>query len=57
MHAEDAQEAGYRGGGRLCGGRRAEYRHGSATVQSGETRAGAARFAAGEGRHGKFQES
>jgi len=33
---------------------RNEYRHGIATVQSGETRAGAARFAAGEGRHGKF---
>jgi len=33
---------------------RNEYGHGSATVQSGETRAGAARFAAGEGRHGKF---
>lgn len=33
---------------------RNEYRHGIATVQSGETRAGAARFTAGEGRHGKF---
>jgi enoyl-CoA hydratase/carnithine racemase len=31
-----------------------EFRRGIATVQSGETRAGAARFAAGEGRHGKF---
>src|SRR5579863_8641142 len=31
-----------------------EYRHGIATVQSGETRAGAARFASGVGRHGKF---
>lgn len=31
-----------------------EYRHGHATIQSGETRAGAARFAAGEGRHGEF---
>jgi enoyl-CoA hydratase len=31
-----------------------EYRHGIATVQSGETRAGAARFSAGVGRHGKF---
>ncbi len=31
-----------------------EYRHGLATVQSGETRAGATRFAAGVGRHGKF---
>ncbi len=31
-----------------------EYRHGIATVQSGETRAGAARFASGIGRHGKF---
>lgn len=36
---------------------RNEYRHGIATVKSGETRAGAARFAAGEGRHGKFQET
>jgi enoyl-CoA hydratase len=33
---------------------RNEYRHGIATVQSGETRAGAARFASGVGRHGKF---
>jgi enoyl-CoA hydratase len=33
---------------------RNEYRYGSATVQSGETLAGASRFAAGEGRHGKF---
>jgi enoyl-CoA hydratase len=33
---------------------RNEHRHGIATVQSDETRAGAARFAAGEGRHGKF---
>ena len=31
-----------------------EYRHGIATVQSGETREGAARFSAGVGRHGKF---
>jgi enoyl-CoA hydratase len=31
-----------------------EYRHGIATVQSGETRAGAERFASGVGRHGKF---
>jgi enoyl-CoA hydratase len=31
-----------------------EHRHGSATVRSDETRTGAARFAAGEGRHGKF---
>ncbi len=31
-----------------------EYRHGKATVESGETRAGAARFAAGAGRHGEF---
>ncbi|MGA7761303.1 MAG: crotonase/enoyl-CoA hydratase family protein, partial [Candidatus Binataceae bacterium] len=31
-----------------------EFGHGIATVQSGETRAGAARFATGEGRHGKF---
>ena len=31
-----------------------EFTRGMATVQSGETRAGAARFAAGAGRHGKF---
>ncbi len=31
-----------------------EYRHGIATVNSGETREGAQRFAAGAGRHGKF---
>src|SRR5271170_4081097 len=31
-----------------------EYRHGIATIQAGETRAGAERFAAGAGRHGKF---
>jgi enoyl-CoA hydratase len=31
-----------------------EYRYGIATVQSGETRAGAERFASGIGRHGKF---
>jgi enoyl-CoA hydratase len=31
-----------------------EYRYGIATVQSGETRAGAERFASGVGRHGKF---
>ena len=31
-----------------------EYRHGIATVNSGETREGAARFAAGAGRHGSF---
>jgi enoyl-CoA hydratase len=31
-----------------------EFDHGIATVKSGETRAGAARFATGEGRHGKF---
>lgn len=31
-----------------------EYRHGIATINSGETRAGASRFAGGEGRHGKF---
>jgi enoyl-CoA hydratase len=31
-----------------------EFGHGIATVQSGETRAGAARFATGKGRHGKF---
>lgn len=33
---------------------RNEFARGIATVQSGETRAGAARFAGGEGRHGKF---
>jgi len=33
---------------------RNEFGHGNATVQSGETRAGATRFATGEGRHGKF---
>ncbi|MCU1496961.1 MAG: Short-chain-enoyl-CoA hydratase [Acidimicrobiales bacterium] len=32
----------------------AEYRHGMATIDSGETLEGAARFAAGEGRHGRF---
>ena len=31
---------------------RNEYRHGLATVQSGETQAGASRFSAGAGRHG-----
>ncbi len=31
-----------------------EYRHGIATIESGETRAGAQRFASGVGRHGKF---
>jgi enoyl-CoA hydratase len=31
-----------------------EYRRGLATIQSGETRAGAARFRSGAGRHGKF---
>jgi enoyl-CoA hydratase len=31
-----------------------EYRHGIDTVNSGETREGAARFAAGAGRHGTF---
>jgi enoyl-CoA hydratase len=31
-----------------------EYRRGIATIESGETRAGAERFAAGVGRHGKF---
>jgi len=31
-----------------------EYRHGIATIQSGETREGAQRFASGVGRHGKF---
>ena len=31
-----------------------EYRHGIATITSGETREGAQRFASGAGRHGKF---
>lgn len=31
-----------------------EYRHGIATIESGETRAGAERFRSGVGRHGKF---
>jgi enoyl-CoA hydratase len=31
-----------------------EYRYGLATIQTGETQAGAARFASGEGRHGTF---
>jgi enoyl-CoA hydratase len=31
-----------------------EYRHGLATIQSGETRAGAERFKSGAGHHGKF---
>jgi enoyl-CoA hydratase len=31
-----------------------EYRHGLATIQSGETHAGAQRFKSGAGRHGKF---
>jgi enoyl-CoA hydratase len=35
---------------------RSEYRHGIATVQSGETREGATRFAEGKGRHGSFEE-
>jgi len=38
----------------LAAALRNEYRHGLATIESGETRAGAARFSAGEGRHGKF---
>jgi enoyl-CoA hydratase len=33
---------------------RNEFGYGNATVLSGETSAGAARFATGEGRHGKF---
>jgi enoyl-CoA hydratase/carnithine racemase len=33
---------------------RNEFRHGIATIESGETRQGAARFASGIGRHGKF---
>jgi enoyl-CoA hydratase len=32
----------------------AEYQHGIATIRSGETAAGASRFAGGEGRHGQF---
>lgn len=32
----------------------AEYEHGIETIRSGETLEGAARFAAGEGRHGRF---
>jgi enoyl-CoA hydratase len=31
-----------------------EYRHGMDVIRSGETQTGAARFAAGEGRHGSF---
>ena len=31
-----------------------EYRHGISTIESGETLEGASRFAAGEGRHGRF---
>src|SRR5216684_3283633 len=31
-----------------------EYRHGIATIRSGETAEGARRFAAGTGRHGQF---
>jgi enoyl-CoA hydratase len=31
-----------------------EYRHGMATIQSGETLAGAERFRSGAGKHGKF---
>jgi enoyl-CoA hydratase len=31
-----------------------EYRHGIATIESGETRSGAQRFKSGVGRHGKF---
>jgi enoyl-CoA hydratase len=31
-----------------------EFQHGMATIRSGETREGAARFAAGAGRHGQF---
>ena len=38
----------------LEGALRAEYRYGMATIASGETRDGAARFAAGAGRHGTF---
>ncbi len=32
-----------------------EYRHGVAVIESGETQRGAARFAAGAGRHGSFE--
>jgi enoyl-CoA hydratase len=38
----------------LDGALTVEHRYGMATIDSGETRAGAARFAAGEGRHGRF---
>ena len=31
-----------------------ELRHGMATIQSGETLAGAQRFTSGDGRHGRF---
>jgi hypothetical protein len=31
-----------------------EFRYGVATINSGETREGASRFASGTGRHGKF---
>jgi enoyl-CoA hydratase len=34
---------------------RNEYRHGIATIQSGETLEGATRFAEGKGRHGSFE--
>jgi enoyl-CoA hydratase len=33
-----------------------EYRHGIATIESGETLEGATRFAEGKGRHGSFEE-
>lgn len=49
------RRAVYEGLGRpLAEGLRIEARHGVATVQSGETQAGAARFSGGEGRGGKF---
>ncbi|GBD24633.1 Short-chain-enoyl-CoA hydratase [bacterium HR29] len=35
---------------------RNEFRLGMATIESGETRAGASRFAAGKGRHGSFDD-
>lgn len=38
----------------LAAALRNEYRHGIATIRSGETGDGARRFASGEGRHGKF---
>jgi enoyl-CoA hydratase len=34
---------------------RSEFRHGTKTLQSGETVAGATRFTKGAGKHGKFE--